>query len=71
MDRFTPYLSSSYAELKGLTALSIIARLFLDFHLSLAKVNAICDNQGVIQTCNSQYPPLDYVITIMQILIYI
>jgi hypothetical protein len=46
-------MSSSRGELTGITSLSIMTRLFLNFHSSNATLEAICDNKGVINKCGS------------------
>jgi len=48
VDGFTPFMSSTWAELAGLTAISVVASLFLQVYSSTAKVKIICDNKGVI-----------------------
>ncbi len=45
------YLSSSRGELQGLTALSIVANLLSNFSGNKLRMNAICDNSGVISKC--------------------
>lgn len=53
VDGLSPFLSSAWAELTGITAISIIARLFLDFHSIQAKIETYCDNLRVINKCQS------------------
>ena len=55
IDGLPSYLSSSRAELTGLTALVIIANLFMDFHNTKTSFYASCDNHGMIKKC-SLYP---------------
>jgi hypothetical protein len=48
VDRYSLYLSSTRAELTGITAISIIVRLFVEFHSYKPKIQITCDNKGVI-----------------------
>jgi len=55
VDGYNPFLSSTRAKIAGITAVSIIAQLFLKFHSSTARVTILCDNQGAISKCSSSY----------------
>jgi len=44
VDGYTLYISSSHVELTGITALTFIAKLFLEF----AKFNLSCYNKGIL-----------------------
>ncbi len=48
VDRYSQYLSSTRAELTGITAISIIVRLFVKFHSYKPKIQITCNNKGVI-----------------------
>jgi hypothetical protein len=48
VDRYSPYLSSTRAELTGITPISIIVRLFVEFHSYKPKIQITCDNKGII-----------------------
>lgn len=48
VDGIPTIMSSTRAELTGLTALSIIFRLLIDFHTSNANLTMACDNQGAL-----------------------
>lgn len=52
MDGYWTCLSSTRAEIAGLTAVTIVAKLLLDFFSSPAKVSIICNNQGAITKCS-------------------
>jgi hypothetical protein len=56
VDGYQSYISSSRAELTGITAVSIMAKLFLEFHNYRSKLNLICDNQGMLQKCANVLP---------------
>jgi len=45
-------MSSSRDELAGITALTIMAKLFHEYHSAPLSVQAIWDNQGVKKKCN-------------------
>ena len=51
VDGFPILLSSSRGEFYGITAASIISKLFLDFHSLHCITHIHCDNQGVINRC--------------------
>jgi hypothetical protein len=53
VDGYHSNLSSTRAELTGLTALSIIIRLLSDFHSSSPHVIFSCDSQGAISKAQS------------------
>jgi hypothetical protein len=55
VDGYHPYLSSTRAEIAGITAVLIISQLLLKFHASPAKVTLLCDNQAAITTCSNSY----------------
>jgi len=47
------HLSSARAELHGIMAISIIAKPFLSFYSSSAKIITYCNNKGMINKCNT------------------
>jgi len=51
VDGLPPFISSSRAELTGITAIAIITRIFLEFHSYTACIHTYCDNQGVTKKC--------------------
>jgi len=51
VDRLPQFLSLVRADLTGLTALTIILKLYREFYISRAKVNILCDNQGMLKKC--------------------
>jgi len=53
VDGYVPHMSSTHGELHGVTALSIITDLFCQHAHLPGQLTAICDNQGIIQKCNS------------------
>jgi hypothetical protein len=53
VDDSAPHMSSTCGELHGVTALSIITDLLCQRANLLGKLTAICDNQGIVQKCNS------------------
>jgi len=53
VDGLLPYISFSRAKLTGITAISVITRLFLEYHLHSASIQTFCNNQGVIKKCQS------------------
>jgi hypothetical protein len=53
VDGLAQYISSGRGELTGITALSIMTQLFLNYHSSNATLEAICDNKRVINKCGS------------------
>ena len=56
VDGYHSYISSSRAELTGITVVSIIAELFREFHNYRSRLNLICDNQGMLQKCANVLP---------------
>jgi hypothetical protein len=46
------YLLSSSGELQCITAVSLMAKLLMDYHSYNCKVRAICDNSGMISKCS-------------------
>jgi hypothetical protein len=53
VDGFLPGLLSTRAELTGLTAISIIYCLLMEYHGSSARLTMVCDNQGAISKAQS------------------
>jgi hypothetical protein len=53
VDGYAPHISSARGELHGVTALSIITDLLCQHAHLPGQLTAICDNQGVVQKCNS------------------
>jgi hypothetical protein len=52
VDGHIPHLSSGRGEVHRIAALTIIAHLFLKYHSSIARVEAVCDSQGIINKCS-------------------
>jgi hypothetical protein len=48
VDGYSPYISSTRAELTGITAISVIMKLLMEFQSSKLKVQISCDNKGII-----------------------
>jgi hypothetical protein len=48
------YLSSSRGELQGITAILLIAKLLMEYHSCNYKVQALCNNSGIISKCSRQ-----------------
>jgi hypothetical protein len=53
IDGYACDTSSGRAELHGITALSIMTQLFLNYHFSTSTMEAVCDNQVVITNCGA------------------
>jgi hypothetical protein len=53
VDGLPPFISSSRAELTGITAIAIITRNFLEFRFYTACIHTYCDNQGIIKKCQT------------------